>query len=410
MKKIHLRRLLVAVGALSLLVFVGMGAWFFGFSPELFGASIVTTRSDRVALTRVDLENKNFVITSPDGDSYLIHYKKGCTGLTVNTKTILMATRGKLDAVSDLFKLGEYDVCDIDQAVRVSALLTVGSVYPSETESILMAEDGKRYAVNHPNTCRAIRSFLRQKIYADLGDQEIQGGDKLYFPRNAGVCTIKFAKPIEGSSRTDKDSEKKEYVRPGPILNLKATPTDRGVELYWTRSPLEENVSYTLVSTSRSPIDPRKYELGDMPNQERATANFYTVKGLDNGKEYYFYVIPVDKNGRAASVWSSGVKAVPTGAAFRPTISAPTVLKLNLRLAKEDARSFVFQWDLPSSATLYTVSMQVNGKHEFAQQNQKQSSVIIYKKAEYKGKSLRLKVSASNRYGLVEEGYYNFNF
>ncbi|MBI5412547.1 fibronectin type III domain-containing protein [Candidatus Peregrinibacteria bacterium] len=411
-KKRFIQIIVLSVAAILLLgIFIFVRPSGFAGLAGMLWATDHSDQATRVAIHEIDLPNQNLIITFPDEDQrWLLHYKKGCEGLTQDSKTVNLVAIGALDGVKDILKLSVDVQCDVDQAKEINDEFIVNSIFPAGTEAILTNEKGVRFSVQFPQTCGTIREFLNEKIYANLGDKSIQEGDHLYFPRNAGAgtCVVGFSRPVEAVKTVDKSQS---FIQPGVISDLKAVPTDRAVELFWKKARADENVDYYWVSYDESAISTKGVSVADMPNRQKASANYFKVTGLYNNQPYFFTVIAIDKQGRAASQWSNVATTIPKASAFRPGAESGNVnRKLDLHVSSEDDRMIIFEWSLLTHATHYLVSLEKAGVREFTLDEKQRKLIRIGKTAARKGRNLRLNVKAMDGLKLLDEAYYSFKF
>lgn len=94
-------------------------------------------------------------------------------------------------------------------------------------------------------------------------------------------------------------------ANPSDVLNLKAVPMDKSVELTWDKSTDDIGVTGYKVFYGLTAVTKK----GDKYDIQKDVKNIlkYTVPGLENGKKYYFSIVAYDAAGNESINWATGL-------------------------------------------------------------------------------------------------------
>lgn len=363
--------------------------------------------SERIEVGKV-ISKKSIIVTHPQtGDNYLLYLYSGC-GTLKEGQRVSLVTKGSLDGRYDLIKVDAYHRCSIATAWRYTDVYEVYYAYPGNDEAEVIDQNGNHIGFYYGSACSPIRGYKDQNIYMLQGGRTLRQGDKIYFPDNAGQCSIGSVREIDSVKPTPIEETDEDIRVPTTVRDVKATPGNGEVFLSWDAATDNVGISHYLVSHNRYKVDPRNVPVNEMPNQLRAEKANLTIKNLDNDRPYYFYVLAVDTSGNMSSDWSTVATTTPKASIFlRP---AAEEKNFNLRLGNETSRSFTFYWDSVSGGQRQTVILKLDGRWELSSNDPTLRSFRVLKRDHRKGKKLSLTVRAYSLRSLIKQEEVEFEF
>jgi hypothetical protein len=369
---------------------------------------------------RVTVENfvdrKNNFLINFDGETWLIHHASGCVDFEEGDELDLVI-RGDLDGYSDYLKKGrDNDTCAIDQAEVIDGTLRVSKVSTVDTNTLVTDNNGQEYRIYYSTDCKALKGLNGQDVYFKGYGYQLQAGDELFLPGNAGSCALRTVQAVIPLERETQDDETvtADIKLPTTPTNVRAIPMNDAVYVYWSPSTDNEGISHYIINASLYHTeDASVRSAGDLvvldneiPTDDSASS--FRVTDLQPDEKYFFRVVAVDTSGNRSSYWSEEATAT-TKSAIHDVVGAPATLKV--AKTQETRRSFLFRWNPIPGAGTHTVILEVDGERTYINSHWTRSYVRISKKAERKGKDLKLIVRTLSADGrLQHEDSVSFSF
>jgi len=244
-----------------------------------------------------------------------------------------------------------------------------------------IAYKGNRYVVDYGEGCRYLYEFEEKLIYYNFYNSDYTRGE-IILPNNRGQCEFKSL------YTTDTAPEEKEAA-PTAIEGLQYEAQNNSVYFYWKPMGGETKWLY-VISYSRNPLELDAYKgWREMPNLHLTKRNSYTMRRLENGREYHFYIAALNE-GRVEGPWAQ-VSATPV--AGEKVINNPDSKSFEIKM--ED-KSDYFKLSLPDrgeDSRRYYIPFYVNGKFKFFRILQTDiTSFNIPKEPGYEGQNLKVTV------------------
>jgi len=359
----------------------------------------------RVTILSLDIWTNNLTIEH-EGKTMLLHYTGSCDDMEEGGQVIINV-RSMLDGYSDYLVLSSYRKCAIDQVQQINGTMTVTDVM-SDYMSLLTDKNGNQYEVQYNANCMHIARYWRKEVYFYQSGSSPSVGDKIHLPANEGSCSLLYVKKRLPLVETEKPEG--DIKRPTMVSEVTATPGNGSVWLNWRAASDDAGVDHYIISYFPYSIKTENYTVDQMPNKitTGSNATSYKVTGLTNEDIYFFYVIAVDTSGNVSSDWSPEVSATPRSSISQLTTTART--RLFIYKTQETSLSYLFRWNEIPSYSRQTVILEVDGERDFTSTSWDQFYIRILKKADRKGKPLKLIVRQFDIHGGMFENEYDFQF
>lgn len=385
----------------------------FLFAGLLFLATASEThafeRSQRIEVDEV-LNKRNIVITNPvDDERYLLYLSTGCSVFDAG-QTVTLTLRGPLNSAGDSIREDALHRCRIERAHQFNQKYFVDFVFTGNTEARVTNESGDSFFMRYPSTCSAMPRYSEEHIYLLGRTSRLQQGDRIYLPNKDGQCNVTFVREIRSTRDRNVTETSGDIQRPSQVTHVKALTGNNEIFLNWRRATDNVGISHYLVSHDSDSLNTRNAGPDALPNIVRADSNNLTISDLENNRRYYFYVLAVDTSGNVSSEWSAEVIGTPKPnvlSSDRETVGGQF---LNLELAHESRRSFLFTWDPPSDTQRQTVILEVDGAREIVRHNYPSKRFRVLKRSQRAGKRLKLIVQAFDIVSLRLKDEIEFEF
>ena len=368
------------------------------------GAAYETAQQVTIEILRKDTRN---LVIEWDGAKKLLHYAGNCDEM-VEGKPVTLVVQGDLNGNGDYIKINSYRTCKIDQVEEITGKLAVDYVYNGDTYALVTDEKGNQFEVQFDERCYSIPRSFKDYVYVRQYGSLLQKSDELVLSRAEGKCPLLYVTKKKVSTPSNQPA-KGDIIPPGMANDVKAIPKNGAAYVYWKAASDNIKIDYYWVSYSPDHIDPKDYKAAEMPNLTKSTGTNITISGLRNEKTYYFYVLAVDTSGNMSPGWSAEAKAMPRSS-ISPTPVAAPIEKLYLHMVQESDASFLFKWNTIEGILRTNVLLEVNGKREFVLYDYLKNMILIAKKIDYSGKSMKLIVRFYDIHGQMKEESVNFQF
>ncbi|MFH1012148.1 MAG: fibronectin type III domain-containing protein [Candidatus Peregrinibacteria bacterium] len=351
----------------------------------------------------------NLIITQPSDKSQWLLKLKSCSTPLQKGQQIGLGINGSLNGRNDYIDLGYQRRCEIKEAFQFNETLDVLSA--NRNQAGIRNEKGERYVIFIQEDCRDLTSLPNDKLYAMRFGYTIAAGDTVLIPGEPKKCSIKLVKRIQEKEEVKLPAQPlPDKTRPTQVSRVRAIPRTGKVFLYWNAAADNVGVDHYVISYMEYKTKPKTLTFDSAPNKIKTTQTRLTINNLENDRNYYFYVMAVDKAGNKSSLWSEPAYAQTSSAISPDPIKETGQQQLHLRKTHESEQSILIQWDAPPTATRYLVTLIADKKTEFSLKEYAGTKVRILKRDSRKGKALQLKVSAFNPRGFIGEETIEFTF
>lgn len=353
------------------------------------------------------INRRNIIITHPETDEkYLLHLESGC-GELEDGQNVSLSIRGRLNSNYDIIKIDAMHRCNIDFAEKFTQKLFLDLVLHGN-EAYVTDESGQKYFITYTDFCRSMPRYWKDYIYVFQTRPALAKGAKIFLPNKDGQCSIDYVRKIQPYVTEEPEEPDADKKVPTTVTRVRAFPRNGKVSLSWRPAQDNVGISHYIVSYSPYKIRTESIPVKNMPNQIQATNTYLTIENLKNDETYFFYVLAVDTSNNVSSRWSQVAEATPRSSILPDEPSV--IYKLNLRMAQETPRSFLFEWDHSPIVNRYSVVVEADKTRILALTGYPRHSIRVLKRDSQKGKQLTLKVRAYSLYGLVGEEKIDFGF
>lgn len=349
----------------------------------IFASSAYADRSETAKVIKADTDYYDLIVERQNGQKWLLQHHRLCQTMSTEFPVTLI-TNG--EAITEL-KVAVNERCKVYNATPYTGEGVITEMIKSENLIIPDHEAkltwfGKEYLIDYDNQgCRYMRDFLDKRVYLYLPTNELIGS-QLILPNNRGQCRINFAKVVG-----EAQSQNKETL--DPLQGIDSQAQNNQVYFYWERSPQASDNTLYLISYSRNRINPDDYNYWEMPNLKQTKENSYTVKQLENGRDYYFYFSMLDYKEGVVAPWRELVVAPVSSGGFK---NNPDSFTFEIELEETDTAFRLF-WPVIENARRYIIQLYVGGKPTlFKVLKAEQTEFVIPKETGYLGERLRFVV------------------
>lgn len=350
----------------------------------------------------------NVILTRPsDQTRWLLKLKAGCPAPQAG-QNVGLGVRGSLNGNNDYLDLGNRIRCLVQQALEFNEVLTVLST--NRTQAVVQDEKGGKFRIFTEASCPDLLSFVNQAVYLNRAGPTVKKGDELLVPGEPRVCFLKLVEPaLPDSPPTPQPAG--DIQAPSDVVNVRALPRTNGrVMVYWPKASDNVGIDHYVVSYARYAIDRKHLEFDSAEHKMETKATLLTIDGLQNDTDYYFYVLAVDAAGNRSSFWSEAAHGRPSSSLFEGLPKQTGQRILDLHLALETDRYFLFRWKRPPTTTRFMIGLTINGRPDFGLTNSNLTQIPIYKSAARRGQKLTLTISAFNTRSFIEQEKLEFAF
>jgi len=359
------------IANLSFIIFV----FSFLFLPNVFA-----DYTEKVKVIKFDKERHDLIVERDDGDRLLIQHNRQCGSMSTEFPVTLIWSGEKVTQL----KVNFNEICKVYNTVSYAGEGELTKL--TKSENFLVSDhlgeiiwNNNKYAIDYNEGCRYFWDFLGKRIYFSSINEK---GGEIILPGNRGQCSFDITDHLGIVENTDPNT-------PEAMKGLDYQAQNNQAYFYWERQDTEENPLLYLISHSRYKIDTNDFNWREMPSLIRTRRNTFTVRRLQNGRTYYFYLAVVNSN-NTAGPWT---EAKITPVAPESFVNKPDIEEFEIEMEeKED--EFVLTWpEKEEIAKRYFVRFYINGKQEYFKiLKTDKNEFSIPKKPEYANKRMRLTV------------------
>lgn len=354
--------------------------------------SLQSAQADRLEearVIRIDSYNNDTIVERLDGSHWLLQHSRTCTSLSTEWPVkLLIDKKEKITKLKVNFNelCAVYTAGPMEDEVKVIKLIRSDNALKPDHQMVLR-DGNEEFLIDYPKECKYVREFLDKMVYVYRGGKYLEAGKSiLYLPGDRGSCKVERVEALGGKPD--------EVELNQPILKLgEIQQQARNNEVYFYWEPLpQEQILYYAYGHSRHQVDPKEFNnnLTQLPNFGKTKENQATIGKLANGKSYYFFFAPVDKN-RQPGAWTT-LEVTPVNTA-PPPVNRPDLPEFEIQIAEETDAAFLLTWPAMENVKKYRVIFSVDGKRRFMKDlSPNENKITIEKSRFYEGKGLTVTV------------------
>ncbi len=337
-------------------------------------------RSEKAQVIKFNNDTNDLIIKRGNGERWLIQHNRACTSISTEFPVTLIWEGDKVVTL----KVNFNEKCKVYNTVPYSGEGKLLRVIRSENQLVKDHEAeifyrGNQYMVDYDERCRYMYDFEGDLIYYNFFNSNNTRGE-IILPGNRGQCEFK-------TLYTTDTAPEETQEKPETIEGFQHQAQNNSVYFYWKPMTAEGKWLY-VISYSRNPLELDAYKnWREMPNIRLTKRNSYTMRRLENGREYHFYIAALNE-GKEAGPWTQVSVTPVAGERF---VNNPDAEPFEIKM-EDKSEYFKLSWpDRSKDSRRYYLRFYVNGKFKFFRiLHTDEISFNIPKEPEYEGQNLKV--------------------